>query len=146
MRKAPEKSPELMKEIRMKRAQGQRELRQWRKDKGICIRCGKARADYGTLCHDCRERHNTSRRKPKNIAVKGKRPLTDEQKARKRQLAKERRLANKEKGICTRCGKNNPLPGRTLCNACRLYLNQFRSGNPEHTQEWYRKERKEGRI
>lgn len=63
MRNVQAQSPDEIREIRAKNARIQKDLRQWRKNLGMCTRCGKEIADYGTLCHNCREKNNTSRRK-----------------------------------------------------------------------------------
>lgn len=137
---------EKTKEARAKQAQIQKDIRQWCKENGICSYCRKEKATEGIYCHDCREKNNARRRHPKEVKPTKKKPLTDEQKAKKRQYAKEKRLSNIENGLCSQCGKNAPLPGRKLCNNCRLYLNQFRYGYVEHTAQWYEKERREKRI
>lgn len=65
-----------------------------RKEEGICLRCGKEKADgERTLCRMCLER--------------------------KRQEHKAEYEFLKGIGICTRCRKNTALPRKTLCMECK---------------------------
>lgn len=65
-----------------------------RKEEGICLRCGKEKADRGhTLCRMCLER--------------------------KRQEHKAEYEFLKGLGICAGYRKNAALPGKTLCLICR---------------------------
>lgn len=41
---------------------------------------------------------------------------------------RETRAWRKEHGICMRCGKEYAEPGGVNCTACRLWINQSRSG------------------
>lgn len=53
---------EATKEYRAKRSQEQKEIYQFRKEHGLCTRCGKNDALNGmTLCKDCRLYNNQSR-------------------------------------------------------------------------------------
>lgn len=64
-----------------------------RKKKGICVRCGKEKADgEHTLCKMCLEK--------------------------KRQDHKAEYEFLKRIGVCTGCRKKAALPGKTLCPIC----------------------------
>ena len=76
-----------------------RKLREDRKEKGLCIWCGKPRSSYSRVfCADCR--------------VKNQRKND----ARKSGIARAERPAY---GMCYRCGKPI-LPGNKLCPKCRM--------------------------
>ena len=51
---------------------------------------------------------------------------TKEQRAKICQYNKERRIFLKERGICTRCGQNDILPGLTFCSACQEKMRRKR--------------------
>lgn len=127
-------------EQRAKKAQERRELYQWYKERGICIRCQTNKAIGGILCPACREKNNLLRR------GKPHKPLTQEQKARNNQWRVDKRKKNIADGICTYCGKYKALPGLRMCFGCRSYINEYRSGYVEHSQKWWEKERKAGRV
>ena len=48
--------------------------------------------------------------------------------ARHKELRAERRLAGK----CLKCGKVDPIPGRTNCEACLQMMNE----SSKHSQRW----------
>lgn len=127
-----------------------RALYQERKSHGICTNCGMEAAIAGQiLCEQCREIRNLKRRKNENGAQKRPRRVFAEPRDRKKekaQYAKERRDEFRKKGMCTRCGKYESLPGLKICSSCRLSMNQARNGYFEHSQKWYKKERKAGRL
>lgn len=128
-------------EQKEKYAQRKRERRLASKERGICAECHKEKAEDGkTLCAQCRERKNLSRR------GKPRKPLTPEQKARQYEYMKEWRNRKREEGICYHCGKEKALPGLKVCRVCRAYINEMRSGYVEHSLKWWKKERVAGRL
>lgn len=139
---------ERTKEKRAKLAQYQKERRERLKSDGICIKCATDKAIPGqVLCEKCREINNFKRRGVKqNYKPAKKYILTPEQKAIRSQKKRQRRIDLKELGICVNCGKDKALPGLTVCQPCRLRMNQARYGYVEHSQKWYEKERKAGRL
>lgn len=142
---------EATKEYRARKAQEQKELRKFRKERGLCVYCGKEDAAIGyTYCQSCREKYNARyikkikvERIPKKRVYK---PLTKEEMARKIEYNRNRRNRLYGLGLCTVCGKNNHLHGLKLCSDCRMKYNQARSGYFEHSQKWYEKERRLGRL
>ena len=45
-----------------------------------------------------------------------------------REYNRAMRAQRKEVGLCMRCGKEDAEPGGVNCTACRLWVNQSRSG------------------
>ena len=71
------------------------------KSLGICVNCGKNRAEEGHVhCRSCMDRRSLSQRLARNAPLVGER---------------NSRVA---RGICYRCGKNPILEGRKLCQGC----------------------------
>lgn len=60
---------------------------------------------------------------------------TKERRKKRDEYAKEYREACKARGICVQRGQADALPGLTLCQDCRLYHNQRRSGYVEHSEK-----------
>lgn len=86
----------------------QRSLYAWRKENGICVRCGKTRAvEGGTKCHGCLDADRA--RKRAAYAVNPKRAVVANIK-----LSEKRKAA----GLCPKCGKHKPQKGRTCCAVC----------------------------
>lgn len=139
---------EATKAKRAKKAQYLKERRERLKSEGICTKCATDKAIPGqTLCEKCREIYNFKRRGVKQ----GHKPVkkyiaTSEQKEKNAQRNKHRRIELKELGICTNCAKVKALPGLTICMKCRIEISQARYGYVEHSQKWYEKERKAGRL
>ena len=85
------------------RKQYGKELREWRKAHGICIRCGKSDAEPGkTMCPDCliivRDQARELYRKKVNAM--------SERELEARNAEKRRRYAEKrELGLCVRCSR-----------------------------------------
>lgn len=82
-----------------------------RRTKGLCGNCGKTQAVAGrSLCERCKEAVNYSQKKYRMIhAVE----------ISKRKS--ERYETLKEAGLCVRCGKIPPLPGKNRCESCIEY-------------------------
>lgn len=110
------------------------------KRNGICIRCGKNNAIKGlSMCADCREKYNAARREKRKS-------ISDVQKAKIAESKKRSYQKSKELGLCVWCKTKKALNGLVLCNDCRLYCNQSRSGYVEHSMKWIEKERRAGRL
>lgn len=139
---------ERTKEKRAKLAQYYKKRREQLKAEGVCQLCATDKAISGQcLCDKCREIHNLKRRGVKQISTSKKKHIeTPEQKERRAQRKRERRIYLKENGLCTNCGKTDALPGLTVCMQCRMEINQSRYGYVHHSQKWYGKERKAGRL
>lgn len=127
-----------------------RELRKFRKEHGLCVRCGKADPAPGiTCCETCREKKNAQYRKYINGKPRKPRaykPLSREAVIRKTAQARLRREAREMLGLCVVCGKVKSLPALKVCKDCRLRQNQYKSGYVEHSPAWYEKERRAGRL
>lgn len=102
-----------------------KELQAWlykaRKEAGICVRCGKAKAVPGhVLCWQCKVYMQD-----KNI----RRTLTETEEQRKERLAKSAECCRnrherlKAAGLCVTCGKRPAEPGRIRCEACQKRAN-----------------------
>lgn len=93
-----------------------------RKAAGLCVSCGKKRdrADR-VLCAVCREKRRLDWQ---NISGA----------AHRAEIARQRDTYRKRaaQGMCPRCGKEEPLPGRRLCPACA-----------EKARQYYHQKRKE---
>ena len=92
--------------------------------RGMCPRCGEARpAPDRTLCRHCgdkrrkAERARCAKAKAAGILYCGR----DAERCRRiaRDRSKQRDRARRDAGLCTRCGKQNPVEGRTVCVRCR---------------------------
>lgn len=94
-------------------AERQRQLRQRRKERGVCINCGNERGQNGTgtMCRTC----------------------ADKTSSRTRELNEERYGERRKRGLCTRCGN---LPGedgtKTLCRPCADRAN---AANDRHKEK-----------
>ena len=92
--------------------------------RGLCPRCGKEPpAPERSLCAPCGEKRRAADRarykkaKSQGKLYGGADPKTKRRTARRR--SRERLLARRDAGVCTRCGKNTPAEGRTACTPCR---------------------------
>ena len=88
----------------------QKEKYHFRKEQGLCVRCGKNKAEEGrVLCNNC--------------------------KAKQSEYYNETRQFFKDLGLCTRCHKNRIFENETLCPECRArrmdYNEKFIRENPE---------------
>lgn len=102
-----------------------KELRAWlykaRKEAGICVRCGKAKAVSGhVLCWQCK-----AYMQDKYIGQ----TTTETEEQRKERLAKSAECCRKRyerlkaAGLCVTCGKRPAEPGHTRCEACQKRAN-----------------------
>ena len=90
---------------------------------GLCTRCGKAPPESGLkLCGRCAEKRRAAdkarrdRARARGAAYAGRDPV----KCRRADRAadRRRRRAWREAGLCTRCGRNPPVEGRSVCEPC----------------------------
>ena len=92
--------------------------------RGMCPRCGEARPvpDH-SLCQCCGEKRRQAERarcakaRAAGILYAGR----DAERCRRSasDRSKRRDRARREAGLCTRCGKQQPVKGRTVCEPCR---------------------------
>lgn len=94
-----------------------------RKAEGICVFCGKEKADGGVRCRACVEKH--------------KKAWREDVYARRRELKRQnqRYWQRRAAGICTRCGKKEVFPGISMCGPC--------AEKAREAQQKYKKMRKE---
>lgn len=89
-----------------------RELYQWYKEHGICVRCHRTDAAYGFVsCPDCLYKNRMEKAKTR----------TQEH---TRQLDKERANKHRAAGLCIKCSKPAE-PGRVRCRLCLLRARQY---------------------
>ncbi len=92
-----------------------------RRASGSCPRCGKAAPAPGrSLCGPCAERRNkASRARDARLRAEGK-PRRDPVKARmyRRERSRRETAARQAEGLCTKCGKEPPVTGRSSCEPC----------------------------
>ena len=95
-----------------------KETREWAKKNGICVVCGKQKADYGyATCLQCRMADRERSKKPRN--------LSPDKVVEQKNKHAQRRLALLEKGICVHCGKRK-TNGYQICDVCRAKINAKR--------------------
>ena len=92
--------------------------------RGMCPRCGEARPvpDH-SLCQSCgdkrrqAERARCAKARAAGILYAGR----DAERCRRSasDRSKRRDGARRDAGLCTRCGKQEPVEGRTVCEPCR---------------------------
>ena len=82
---------------------------------GLCAQCGDKLPEGYTYktCEVCRAYN-----KAQSAIHRATR--SEEQAKAEREKARERYAARKAAGICTLCGKAPAIPGKTLCEKCRL--------------------------
>ena len=88
--------------------------------RGMCPRCGKAKPmPDRTLCRPCGDkRHRAERARHAKARAAGM-LYAGRDAERCRRSASDRNRARREAGLCTRCGKQQPVEGRTVCEPCR---------------------------
>lgn len=103
---------ECLKEGRIRSA----ETRRFQKEHHICTRCGKRKAEAErTYCVEC----TIKRMEEDNNRIR--KPLTASRKERAKELRRKKYAERKASGICTRCGKHQPVKGKTRCIDCILF-------------------------
>ncbi len=102
---------------------GQRQRHAARVASGCCSRCGKAPPEPGLkMCGSCGEtrrgadKARRARARARGAAYAGRDPV----KCRRADRAgdRRRRRARREAGLCSKCGRNPPVDGRSVCEAC----------------------------
>ena len=92
-----------------------------RRAAGLCLKCGKTEpAPERTLCEPCLEKRRAAdRARTARLRAEGK-PRRDMEKAREHERERSRRqhAERRAAGICTKCGKAQASPDRTLCQPC----------------------------
>ncbi len=90
---------------------------------GLCTRCGKVPPEPGLkLCGRCAEKRRAAdkarrdRARARGASYAGRDPV----KCRRAERAADRRRRRErhEAGLCTRCGRNPPVDGRSVCEPC----------------------------
>ena len=92
--------------------------------RGMCPRCGKAKpVPDSTLCRPCGEKRRKAERARHAKARAAGMLYAGRDAERCRRSAsdrsKRRNRARKKAGLCTRCGKHQPVEGGTVCEPCR---------------------------
>ena len=102
---------------------GQRQRHAARVASGFCSRCGKAPPEPGLkMCGSCGEKRRAAdkarraRARQEGKLYAGRDPL----KCRRSDRAgdRRRRRARREAGLCSKCGRNPPADGRSVCEGC----------------------------
>ena len=134
----------------------QKQWKESRKLRGLCVNCGKPLDRDGIRCKQCREKLNKYERenrqwylshkicprckkndlmgneticpecRAKETNTTLKNRKKDEYNAYQRKLSKSIYQKRKESGICTRCGKRKATQGFTTCAMCRERDNETR--------------------
>ena len=91
--------------------------------RGLCTRCGKAPPEPGLkVCGNCGgkrravDRARRARARQKGRPYGGRDP--DLRRRSDRAVDKRRRQAWREAGLCTKCGRNPPAHGGSVCDPC----------------------------
>ena len=89
--------------------------------RGLCPRCGKAPpAPERKVCGSCAgKRNRAGRARDARLRAAGK-PRRNKERARACERDRSRRRAAEcvARGLCAKCGKEPPVPDRTLCAPC----------------------------
>ena len=111
-------------ECAVKQAEARRNKTAWRRENGLCTRCGRPLPEgHDRLqCDDC---HNYNRAYSKHDRA--------------------RYESRKEQGLCVKCGAFAE-PGKTLCRACldRWHANENREANAEKKRQRRKECREKG--
>ena len=90
---------------------------------GLCTRCGKTPPQHGLkVCERCGKKRlaadkaRRARARARGASYAGRDPV----KCRRAERAadRRRRRTRREAGLCTRCGHNPPVDGRSVCEPC----------------------------
>lgn len=141
---------------KMENNEYKKQLREFRKLRGLCVNCGNPMDREGTRCKECREKINKWNKenrewylshricprctkndlmgdeticpecRAKEVNTTLKNRKKDEYNAYQRKLSKSIYQKRKESGICTRCGKRKATQGFTTCAMCRERDNETR--------------------
>ena len=102
---------------------GQRQRHAARAAQGLCTRCGRVPPEPGLkLCRSCGEKRRAAdkarraRARARGAAYAGRDPV----KCRRADRAgdKRRRRTRSEAGLCSKCGRNPAVDGRSVCEGC----------------------------
>ena len=90
-----------------RKAQWNRELRAYYREKGICNVCGSMWVEPGyTRCKNC------------IMKAKARQKRLDPDGEKHKAYVKRLRAERKAKGLCVECGKRPPKAGRVRCQTC----------------------------
>ena len=88
---------------------------------GLCPKCGKQPPAAGLIhCEPCTEKRNhASRARDARLRAAGKpRRNLETARAYNKKHSRETEAERRARGLCPRCGKAPPAPGRTICVSC----------------------------
>jgi len=126
-----------------------------RREKNLCLWCGKPLDRDGVLCSECTSKNRQHSKERRDYLLRigicpicGKRKITEgyksclicressamrmkqqkseQQKEKKSQYQKELRKERAKQGLCTSCGINKPEPGFKTCPECRRRKRNYR--------------------
>lgn len=142
--------------VNMTTSEYQKQWKESRKLRGLCVNCGKPLDRDGIRCKQCREKLNKYERenrqwylshkicprckkndlmgneticpecRAKSVNNSLKNREKDEYNVYQRNWSKSTYQKRKESGICTRCGKRKATQGLTTCAMCRARDNETR--------------------
>lgn len=97
--------------------------REERKAAGVCVQCGKVPAAPDSLrCEPCADKRREGEREQYAEAKAAGKPYGGKNAIQKRAEARDRaarkRAVRLAAGLCPRCGKHAPAPGRSECEPC----------------------------
>ena len=91
-----------------------REMYWWYRDHGICPNCRRAYSEPGrSLCKACARRQKAlaDRNDPGGVV--------------RNEKLREWRAQKQAEGLCSQCGKNKAVEGRTYCAKCLKYFKEY---------------------
>lgn len=88
--------------------------RAWRREHGICYKCGRAPAKNGGMCETCSEKCRLYQRQ-----------LRAEYREIINAKVAARRNERKAAGLCARCGKRPTRPGYVMCQQCAEHIAKY---------------------
>ena len=91
---------------------------------GICTKCGKAPPEDGLkVCGSCADKRRAADRARRARARGRDKPYAGRDPVRCRHAGRaadrRRRRQRRDAGLCTKCGRNPPGDGRSVCEPCR---------------------------
>jgi len=111
-----------------------RRIAQDRKERNLCVRCGKQTPREGSsACSDCTEKSQERHRRRKAVGFSPE--LLERRRSSNREFQATYRRRREEKGLCKRCGKEVPRPGKKSCQNCF-----------EQQRKSYQAAKREGRL
>jgi|GEM_PF-5022038 len=90
---------------------------------GLCTRCAKSPAEPGLeMCRSCAEKRRAADKARRARARAEGKPYAgrdpDLRRRADRAWDRRRRRARREAGLCSKCGRNPPVDGRSVCEGC----------------------------